>query len=163
MAFQIKVRYTEAILRRAARHVLWRFMGREALLPPGGVLLALILWFVFDVHEWYVIVVGGGCLLLTAMVLLASTLYTARVVKRFRTMKKPDVVWTFSEEGLTSESELGRTEGKWQAVSALWRFPEVWLLFFGAPSYSTLPAESLSPELRSFLESKVREFGGKIR
>jgi hypothetical protein len=162
MSFEITVRYTEAILRRAARRFLWRFMGREALLPPAGFLLALLLWFVLDVREWYVVVLGGGCLMLSALVLLAGALSLNRAVKRFRTMKGTAVVWRFDEDGLTSESELGRSEGKWQAASALWRFPEVWLLFFGSASYSTLPADSLAPELRAFLETKVRQAGGKV-
>jgi len=162
MSFEITVRYTEAILRRAARRFLWRFMGREALLPPAGFLLALLLWFVLAVREWYVVVLGGGCLMLTAMVLLAGVLYTNRAVKRFRLMKDPAVVWRFSEEGLSSASELGTIEAKWEAVSGLWRFPDVWLLFFGSTGYSTLPADSLALELRTFLESKVRQAGGKI-
>src|SRR6266542_1508692 len=162
MSFEITVRYTEAILRRAARRFLWRFMGREALLPPALFLLALLLWFVFDVREWYVVVLGGGCLMLTAMVLLAGALYTNRAVKRFRLMIDPIVVWVVSEENLSSVSELGTIEVKWKAVSGLWRFPEVWLLFFGSTGYSTLPADSLDPELRTFLESKVRQAGGKV-
>src|SRR5436305_7677016 len=131
MSFEGTVRYSEAVLRRAARRFLWRFMGREALLPPAGLALALLLWLGFGVRQWYVVALAGGCLALGGLVLLAAALATGRALRRFRTMRDPTVVWRFSDEGLANESELGRSQAPWRAVRRLWRFPEAWLLLFG--------------------------------
>ncbi len=163
MSFEVRVRYSEEILRRASRRFLWRYMGRDAVLGPAGFVLALVLWFGLGVREWYVVALGGGGVLLGGMALLAGALFRSRAVARFRQMTDPTVVWHFSDEGLATESELGRVEAPWSAVTKLWRFPEAWLLFFGAGGYSTLPADDLGADVRAFIEARVRDAGGQVR
>jgi hypothetical protein len=56
---------------------------------------------------------------------------------------------------LESKSGLGKVELPWTAVKKVWRFPEVWLLFFDGGGYSTLPTAQLDPELRAFILDRI--------
>src|SRR5687768_2912574 len=82
-AFELQVRYTEPLLRLAARRFLRRFLGREALLVAAGLVLAPALWFGAGVREWYVLALGGGALILGSLLLLIGALYSGRALRRF--------------------------------------------------------------------------------
>ena len=53
---------------------------------------------------------------------------------------------------------------RWKAVKRLWKFPDLFLLFTDIyrPTFVTLPVNELAEETKTFIETKVRENGGKI-
>jgi hypothetical protein len=42
----------------------------------------------------------------------------------------PTVIFTFDDEGVRTESDLGSTDMKWQVFDEILKFPEVWLLVY---------------------------------
>jgi hypothetical protein len=44
--------------------------------------------------------------------------------------KSAVVVWQFTEDHISTRSELATAEISCKLIQKVWRFPEVWLLFF---------------------------------
>ena len=84
-------------------------------------------------------------------------------VRKFNAMGNPCAELTVSKESFTLSSGLGTTTLRWSAVSELWQFPEVWLLFFSKAQFITLPLEGLSQESMAAIVQNVEVAGGKIR
>jgi hypothetical protein len=72
------------------------------------------------------------------------------------------VRWRVSEEGIEVVEPLGTAGRPWGIVSALWRFPDVWLLFVAEMQFLAVPAEALSDEVGAFIAAKVAEHGGEV-
>jgi hypothetical protein len=70
-------------------------------------------------------------------------------------MSDPCVEWSFTDTTLGAKSVLGTVELPWSGVKKIWRFPEVWLVFFEGGGYSTLPTASLAPELQRFILNRI--------
>jgi hypothetical protein len=66
-------------------------------------------------------------------------------------------IFRFTDDELFSETALGSSTIKWEAIKEIWQFPEVWLLFWTKWQYITLPTASLDEETRHFVLSKVEE------
>jgi hypothetical protein len=77
-------------------------------------------------------------------------------------MSKPTAVFEFTDEEISSETDLGSSRMKWKAIKKIWRFPEAWLLFITEWQYITLPIADLTDEIRQFILVKVQEQGGKV-
>ncbi len=164
MTHEVAVQYSEEVVRKAARCFLARFIRRDALIGGAAILLALGAWLGFGLDWPYPAALAGlGCVLV-ALVLLVGLAYVRSAVGKFRALREPTVLWRFGEESLATSSDLGSVEIKWAVVSEVWRFPGVWLLFFGSRGwgYSTLPTASVSAELQEFILSRVRTHGGSI-
>ena len=77
-------------------------------------------------------------------------------------MAEPTVNFGLSDAGILVRSDLGGGDISWRAITKVWVFPEVWLIFVAKGSYITIPTESLTEEARNFIHNKVQEYGGKI-
>ena len=77
-------------------------------------------------------------------------------------MEIPEAQWKFNDEDLCTESDIGKVELYWTGIKKIWRFKEVWLLFYANGSFSTLPLESLNAEALQFVEDRVSECGGEV-
>jgi hypothetical protein len=164
MPYEISVCYTEAIIQRAAKYFFGRFTRREAVIGLGAVLAGAAAWFGLGLDWAYAVALAGAGLALVAVVVLVALAYVRGAVGKFRAMRDPTVRWRFGDDGLATTSELGSVEIKWEAVSEVWRFPEVWLFFFGASGwgYSTLPSDTLKPEVQGYIVSRIQANGGKV-
>lgn len=167
MSQEVVVHYTEAIVRQAANYFFARFLRRNVVNVVVGVglpMLGLGAWLL-SVLDWpFAAALGGLGIMLVGMVVFAGFAYGRAAVARFREMRDPTVLWRFEEEFFATKSELGSGELKWRAVSEIWRFPGVWLFFFGKNNYgySSLPTAELSPELQEYILDRVQANGGKI-
>ncbi|HYT94329.1 MAG TPA: YcxB family protein [Gemmataceae bacterium] len=164
MTHEVAVHYSEGIVRQAARCFLARFIRRDAIIGGGAALLALGAWLGFGFDWPYAAALAGSGFVLVAVVVFVGLAYVRAAVGKFRAMRDPTVLWRFGDESLGTTSELGTVELKWEVVSEVWRFPDVWLLFFGSSGwgYSTLPTTSVSPELQEYILSRVTTHGGRI-
>jgi len=140
MDVEIKVEYTEDIVKTAVRCFLKRSFG------IGGVpsliaiwVLSLISWYT-ESFEW----VFPIALLLTAMVLYCSYYVRREALKRFAEFDEKEVTFRITDAALEVRSCMGEGNLKWNAYSKLWRFPEVWLLIVTGRNHTTLPTEKLT-------------------
>ncbi len=159
---QIQVRYTEALVKRATMRFWTRFIGWQRVVVL--VLLAVLLTHLIIVGDssWYVGVLGS---VLAIAVISGSSVYFVyrrRALATLRRMNEPTATFSFSDTGLSTRSNLGGGDIAWRAVTRVWTFPEVWLLFVAKGMYITIPTESLTDDVRQFITNKVREHGGKV-
>jgi hypothetical protein len=163
MMYEIQVDYSETVVRRAALHFLTRFIRREAVIGFVLAFVAIGAWLGFGIDWRLAAVFASIGLGLAALVIFVGLAYVRSAIGKFRLMKIPTVTWRFEDDCLAARSDLGSVEIKWQAVSAVWRFPGVWLLFFGTRGwgYSTLSTAALGSEVLEYVLARIRANGGK--
>jgi hypothetical protein len=164
MMYEIQVDYTETVVRRAAMHFLTRFVRRDAVIGLAMVCFAFGAWLGLGVDWRFAAVFACVGLALVSIVSFVGLAYVRSAIGRFRAMRVQQVLWRFDNDCLATKSDLGSVEIKWQMVSAVWRFPEVWLLFFGryGSGYSTLPTNALMPEVKEYVLGRIQANGGKV-
>ena len=159
---QIQARYTEALVKRAAWCFWTRFIGWHDFVIVA-ILAGLFVYFlVVGDSSWYVPALGT--ILVLFMVLGSSVyfVYRHRALSTFRRMGEPTALLSFTDTGVSTRSDLGGGDISWRAITHVWMFPEVWLVFVAKGVYFTIPTESLTDEVRQFIGQKVREHGGKV-
>jgi len=85
-----------------------------------------------------------------------------RSLKRLRRMKVPEATLELGEERFRVTSDIGSSEIEWSLISQVWRFEKVWLLFFSAGEFMTIPIAEFTPESKEFIVSKAEANGAKI-
>jgi hypothetical protein len=60
-------------------------------------------------------------------------------------------------------SELGLAELPWAQFRQLWKYPDLWMLFYETNGFVTLPTRDMPTEAASFIERKVLETGGVVK
>jgi hypothetical protein len=160
--YEVAVPHSEAVARQAARRYFGRLFRRDGLAAVGGLVLALVAWRALGL-DWLALILGAISALLLGLLVAVWFAHTRAALAKVRAMRNPTVVWRFTDDRLSADSELGAVSMPWRSVARIWRFPEVWLLSFrGGFGYSTLPTEPLTAEIREFIEARVRENGGRI-
>jgi hypothetical protein len=162
MTYEITVEYTEALVKRATRRFLVKFLGWDFLVVCLLMFISLGALVALGQRDWFVGAVGAVLLIAVLVGVAVIIVYHRRSMTALRKMKTPQAKWRFDEDGIGVETDLSTGSIKWRAIEKLWCFPEVWLLFTGKGVYSTLPASSLSHELKTFIINKVQETGAKI-
>jgi hypothetical protein len=163
MEYEASVRYDKSIINSAVKRFWVRSCARDTAI--GFILLgtAGALWFYFDAKTWYTATFAALSLVFIFIMTAVFFVYRKRSLKTLDEMGPPIAVWRFTEEALSAESGMGKAEFKWPVVKKLWRFPDVWLLFYTNQSYSTLPVADVSAEARQFIEEKIRSHGGIVK
>ena len=87
--YQVEICYTEALVKRAARDFLVRFVRRDLLTGIAGGLAALVAWLYFGVGWYYAAALGGVGLFLAAVVVFAGMAYVRSALGKFRAAAKP--------------------------------------------------------------------------
>ena len=162
MNSEITIRYSDKLIRSAARQFLIRYVRRDFVLATVAAFFSIGLWLLFEV-DWKM--PFGLLLLALALILIVFTSgfrYTQLSLTKFRSLKDPTSLWRFTPEYISAKTELGSSEFRWEVVTEIWRYPEFWLLHFGHAGYSVLPVAALSEELQSFIVAELRRHGGKI-
>jgi len=162
MTHEMTVTYNEEVIEKATKYFWKKYCGRE--LKWGVLILAasIIMWSIFNIHEWYVTTLMALSIIFFVVIFSAYFVYKRRVLHILNSMEKPSAIWKFSEKSFSMESDVGRAEYKWGVLHKVWRFPEVWLLFFSNQNYSTLPTATLSPQVESFIVEKLKSENIKI-
>ncbi len=80
----------------------------------------------------------------------------------FEQMESQEAEWSFSDDFFSVKSDIGNAEFKWLAIKKLWKFNDVWLIFYANQSYSTLPVNDMSEEIMIFIQNKIISHGGKV-
>lgn len=158
----IKLRYSESLIREAVRSYWIKHVGLG--FPVATLLLSLILVFqIIEGDRTWVIGVLGSVVFMAFVIMVASYyVHLHRSLKRFKMMKSPDATLELDAEKFRVKSDMGSSEFQWALISQVWRLEKVWLLFFSAGEFMTLPIEGMSAESKSFIISKLEANGAKI-
>jgi hypothetical protein len=72
-------------------------------------------------------------------------------------MSRPHFRFEFSDEGVSSKTELSSGQLAWKAFRELYRTPEVWLLFITKTRYVIFPTASVPADVQHFILTKCGE------
>ncbi|MBE9077579.1 hypothetical protein IQ241_09765 [Romeria aff. gracilis LEGE 07310] len=164
MEYEVTIRYSSAIARAAARQFFFRFVHFRAII--GGSLLLLACAGLLALKSFWrqATVFGGIGIVLIVLCYLVGWLYISLSVERFRKLDVSVFTWRFTHHSIGTLSELGTQELSWKRVTEVWRFPQVWLIFFHRQGlgYSMLPTAALSRPVKQLIVTQVRAHGGKV-
>jgi YcxB-like protein len=162
MQYNFTVKYSKAILSRAHFEFWKRKHGFDAVLSVIFLMATSYLLFIMEVTVWYVVVFFTIAFIFTIAVYSLYFIWRKQAMTALNAMKTPEAQWKFTDENLCTESDAGKVELHWTAIKKIWRFKEVWLLFYANGSFSTLPIDNLDADVLLFVENRVAENGGKI-
>jgi hypothetical protein len=101
-------------------------------------------------------------ILIAATTLLLAIAYLVRLAQWenfFKRVDNPTVTYTFSEEGVTTESAIGSSTVKWIAFDEVLKCRDIWLLVYAKSGFLILPLDQLSKECQEFIEAQLTRKG----
>ncbi len=151
----ITLTYSKALIKKAVRSYLWRQLGLSFLL----MLIVLTGFTVFLLargdRSWIVGVLGAVVFLSVAVISSAYIIILRRFFFRLQSMGKWEATLELMDNSFRVSSGAGNAEVKWTLIRKVWRFHEVWILFFSADEIMTLPVKNLSKENQKFILSRL--------
>lgn len=162
MNAEITVEYSKRLIHTATRRFWFRWIGWSGFTAFGFLLVAFLFLVGTGDRSWYTPIAGTILVLGFAVGTAGYFIYKRRAFSVFDQMKETKATMRFDDEGISVQSDIGSSRIRWKMIRKVWRFPEVWLLFYGNESYSTLPIGTLSDELKGFIVDKVASNGGKV-
>jgi YcxB-like protein len=155
----------EPLVRLAHRTYVKRTVGMTALRYLWAPLPFLVIGGLFllggdTAYYAGITIIGAG---------LALWLYTGGVIWRLyhrkvrdtlehiNRMSRPHFRFEFTDEGVSSKTELSSGQLAWKAFRELYRTPDVWLLFITKTRYVILPTASVAADVRDFILKKCAE------
>jgi hypothetical protein len=163
MEHQVTVRYDEQIINAAAKNLWFKAISHNVLIGFLIMLVGLALWFLLDSKTWLTATLISLSAVLIMMTIAMFFVFRGRSLKIYRQMESPTALWTFTEEGFSSKSDVGGSEYKWRIVKKLYKFKTCWLLMYVNRTYSILPLADIPENVREFIEQQVLANGGKIQ
>lgn len=116
---------------------------------------ALIIGF----RQWYVI----ASVVLSYGFLLIWMNYYFRSDTAFKSMPDPKIIVSITDDWIEFMSSEHESKLKWNRITEVWTFPDVWLLFIYSEDFLTpIPAEALDDASAAFIKKRVVDSGGKV-
>ena len=89
--------------------------------------------------------------------------YYFTVTKIYGEMRDRRVTVRIEPESITFRTSEHVSTMKWSMIKRAWSFPDVMLLFaYGRTNYVGLPVAAIGPELKGYVEERIRQHGGKV-
>lgn len=160
MQREVTVTYSPEIIRFAV----WKFWTRS--IGLGTFIAFIILCIAFLVvlmsgdRSWLLGFMGAAVLVCAFVLILTYFLCLNRSMDKFKQMEKPTAKFSFTDEYIGIESDMGKSELSWKLIQKVWQYPSVWLVFLEKQSYITLPTESIDEELKQFIILKLKQIDG---
>jgi len=154
---------TDELLARAAR----KYVLRRRLFFWGAYCTVLVVAIVAAVFSGdYPCVIAAYSVVLVlglASKLLFYVQIKRAALKYWRQVDHRKVVCRVTDDAFEISTAHFSSETPWRLVEALWRFSDIWLVHIKGRGYTPVPTEVLSEDVRSLIEQKVRENGGKVK
>ena len=154
--------YDEALVRRAARVRFRRQHGPAFWLLLAAALVCGAAAAASGAPGWVLSGLATGLACAVALTVAAYAVPLRHGLRAVRTMGDGRATLRIGDGGFEVESEAGRVELPWRAVTRLWKAPDVWVLVYTPATSSLLPAGALPPDARAFVSERVREAGGAV-
>lgn len=111
---------------------------------------------------WLIGILVLGVVGIPILWFVGYVVFLRRAFNRFDQMKSKVVAYKFTDDHISTRSDLGFVELPWQTVEKLQRFPDVWLLYFGPTNYTYLPVEQLGEDVQSFIVQQAQKHSVKL-
>lgn len=128
-------------------------------------MLVLGIWGLYQLGYGERIGLGGFCLGLAAYHFYSWLGYRRDYTAIPKELEGADIKVKVDDQGLRFESPFRITELPWKGIPWLKKYPELWIFGFDRSGlyYSAFPIATLSHDQKVFIESKVRENGGRVK
>lgn len=158
----INLKYTEQLIKKAVL-AYWRKEIGIALPVVIAFLTGYWLFLIYEGNQSWVVGALGTALVLGY--LMISALYFVqlnRALKRLRRMKVPEATLELDSHRFKISSDVGTSEIEWSQIIKVWRFESVWLVFFSAGEFMTLPTSEFTEESKSLILSILNSHGATV-
>lgn len=161
MQLEAETTYNRELITEAAL-VYWRktFAGTFFIALAGAVLAVVLLSL--DSRTWITGTFLAVSIIACVVFVFAFFIYRARSLAVFRQMESPTARWRFSEQGISVESDAGKSEINWNLIKMVLRSSRAWLLVYKSSAYSVFPIAGVSGDVLGFICKKTVENGGKV-
>ncbi len=149
------LRYSESFVRRSVRRYWWRQVGPLFLVGLGALGAFLVYRLAAGDRTWLVGAAGVILVLGCAVVTASYVIHLSRSLERLRRMKAPEATLELGPVRFRVTSGAGSSEIEWSIIKQIWRFDDVWILFFSASEFMLLPVADLSAEALAFIEERA--------
>jgi hypothetical protein len=159
MPHSATVQYDRTLVKRAIAAYFLRRLGRPLIFGFG--LLLGLLGYDYLSRGWS-LTSTYLAILIAATTLLLAIAYLVRLAQWenfFKRVDNPTVTYTFSEEGVTTESAIGSSTVKWIAFDEVLKCRDIWLLVYAKSGFLILPLDQLSKECQEFIEAQLSRKG----
>jgi hypothetical protein len=158
----IQLEYSKPLIKRAIKSYWWRQVGPLFLVVTIFMLAFLIYRILEGDRSWFVGLLGAGVAMAIAIMVASYIVHLKRSLTQLSKMGVPKATLELGEERFRITSSIGHSEILWSQITQVWCFKEVWLLFFSAGAFMTLPISNMSAESKDFIINKLQHSGAKI-
>jgi hypothetical protein len=158
MQFETTYKYSQELVKKAYRYYMWRSsLGFHIGMLAFGALGFYLLFS--ERHSGF----GGFCLGVSVYYLYGWIEGARRAKATPQRLADQEIRLKISEEELKFETNDFCSTAKWSAITAIWKFHEIWLLFIDySGHYTIIPTSPLSDSAKSLMEQKVLENKGRV-
>lgn len=153
--------FSAELIQRAVFSYWLRGVGWKALLTMAALVVVLALEISSGSHSWAVGVFGTLLLAAAGSVMLIYFVHLRQSMDKFRKLKVPKATLVVEEDGLSLTSDAGGATMRWDAVYAIWKFDEYWLMLFSRAQFVTLPLADIPEQMREFILSRTSRHVGQ--
>lgn len=154
--------YSKPILREAVRGFWWRVVGFRFLTVLVLSAAAFIMLVLRGDTSWLVGVSASVLVLGFTFTVALYIVHYRNVLHKLKAMGNPQATLDASEASLSLSSGAGTATLPWSAITEVWKFKSCWLLMLSKSQFITLPLAGVTPEVATFILSRVRASGGSV-
>ncbi|KTD46991.1 hypothetical protein Lrub_1913 [Legionella rubrilucens] len=159
---QITLTYDESMVRKA----IFRFWKRTVGLVYPVALIMMTLIFLILLYQgnrsWWIGALGAVLLISFLMILTLYLVHFRNAWHKFREMGSPVASFIVAENSATISSSAGTSTFPWSAIKEVWRYDDLWLLFFSKSQFMTFPSAQVSEEVQDYILHHIQQAGGRI-
>ncbi len=159
---QVKLHYSEALIRLAVKSFWWRTTGWPYVLAISLLLFSFCSALRSGDRSWWVGVFGTMLALGVVFGIALYCIHYRGSLTRFRRMRLPEATFELGDERFRISSDVGTSELAWSTITEVWRYPDFWLLFLSRAQFITLPSADLDTNVREFILAKTKSSGAKV-
>jgi hypothetical protein len=143
--------YSEELIRRAVFSFWLRGVGWKALLAMVVLVVVVSLEIHFEGRSWIIGALATLLFLAVGFVMLIYLVHLRQSLDRFRTLRNPRAIFAAEAEGFSLTTDARSSTLRWEAVYAIWKFDDFWLLLFSRSHFVTLPLADIPLQMREFI------------
>lgn len=159
---QITLTYDEGIVRKAVFRFWKRTIGLFYLV---ALVILTILFFVLlyqGNRSWLIGVLGTALVFSLIFIVTLYLVHFRQSWHKFKEMGTPVATFIATESSATISSRAGTSTFPWSAIKEVWRYDDIWLLFFSKNQFVTFPCAQVSHDVQVYVLEHIQRAGGRI-
>ena len=152
--------YSESLVKKAIFSFWWKLTGLRYVI---AIIASFTFLFLLNPRSWPFSVMAAALFFWSLMAIILYVVHYRGTMKRFHAMSDQQAELSAEDETFTLKSAIGTSTFKWHIIQEIWQYPEFWLFFYSKAQFNIIPLADLEPQMQEFIQTKVRDAGGKIQ